>query len=263
LLRRSGLRSSHWARRDFIVALAKSELRGPNRNTLFGELWSILDPLIQALIYLLLFILIRGGRSANASQTSVLIISGVFLFNFVRHAIQGGGQSILKSKNLILNSTFPLGILPVSAMYVGLLEFLPSLGIYALIHLALRQPIGPGLFVFPLLLGLQIVMCLGIAFLCATATVFVRDMVNLINYILRILLYITPVIYPASTLTPGLRTILGLNPLFPLFSAYQTIVTGGVPSAGQVFITAAWAVFFLIVGYRVFTSRERAFALRL
>jgi teichoic acid transport system permease protein len=253
-----------WARRDFIAALAKSDLRGPNKNTFMGELWNILDPLIQAAIYLMLFILIRGGKpGASATQTATMIISGVFLFNFTRAAIQGGSQSILKSKGLILNSTFPLGILPVAALYVGLLEFLPSLGIYVLIHLALGNPVSSGVFVFPLLFVLQGVMGLGIAFLCATATVYVRDMVNLVNYILRMLLYVTPVIYPVSALTPTLRTILSVNPLFPLFSAYQAIVLGGVPTAGQVFATAAWALFFLVIGYRVFTSRERAFALRL
>ena len=68
----------------------------------------------------------------------------------------------------------------------------------------------------------------------ATATVYVRDMVNLLNYLLRVLIFVTPVIYPVSALTPGCAPFLSINPLFPLFSAYQTIILGGVPTAGQV-----------------------------
>ena len=88
-------------------------------------------------------------------------------------------------------------------------------------------------------------------------------MVNVLNYLLRILIFVTPVIYPASALPAGLRPFLAINPLFALFSAYQTIILGGVPTAAQVLMTAFWAGFFIIVGYRVFVSRERAFALRL
>jgi teichoic acid transport system permease protein len=253
-----------WDRRAFMTALAKTDLRGPNKNTLLGELWGVLDPLVQAAIYLFLFTVIRGGQNgANAGRSAVLIIGCVFLFSYTRAAIQGGGQSILKSRSLVLNSTFPLGILPVAAVYTGLLEFLPCIVIYSLIHLILQQPIGAGIFLLPLLFLLQTVMNMGLAFLCATATVYVRDMVNVLNYVLRILLFVTPIIYPVSILPSGLRTILAINPLFSLFAAYQTIITGGVPTAGQVFATAAWATFFIIVGYRVFVSRERAFALRL
>jgi teichoic acid transport system permease protein len=252
-----------WNRRPFMAALAKAEVRGPNSNTLLGELWSVLDPLFQAAIYLLLILILRGGKGGSAAETASIVVFGVFMFTLTRSALMGGGQSILKSKNLVLNSTFPLAILPITAIYVGVLEFLPSMGVYALIHLALQRPIGPGVFVLPLLWILQIAMSLGIAFLFATATVFVRDTVNMMNYILRLLIYVTPVIYPVTALTPGLRAVLSVNPLFPLFAAYQTIVLGGVPSAGQVFATACWAAAFLVVGYRVFVTHERAFALRL
>ena len=204
-------------------------------------MWSVLDPLIQAAIYLFLILIIRGGKGgANAGQTAILIVGCVFLFSITRSAISGGGQSILKSKGLVLNSTFPLAILPVAAMYTGLLEFLPSVGVYMVIHVLLRQPIGPGIVAAcRLLFSLQVIMGMGIAFLCATATVYVRDMVNVLNYLLRILIFVTPVIYPASALPPGLRPFLAINPLFALFSAYQTIILGGVPTAGQVFVTAA------------------------
>jgi teichoic acid transport system permease protein len=253
-----------WNRRPFMAALAKAEVRGPNSNTFLGEVWGVLDPLFQAGIYLLLILILRGGKGGTtAAETASLVVFCVFMFTLTRSALMGGGQSILKSKNLVLNSTFPLAILPLTAIYVGVLEFLPSMAVYAVIHLALQRPIGPGVFLLPLLWFLQLAMSLGIAFLIATATVFVRDTANLMNYILRLLIYVTPVIYPVTALTPGLRAVLSVNPLFPLFAAYQTIVLGGVPSAGQVFVTACWAAGFLFVGYRVFVTHERAFALRL
>jgi ABC-type polysaccharide/polyol phosphate export permease len=62
---------------------------------------------------------------------------------------------------------------------------------------------------------------------------------------------------------PFIRTIIWFNPLFPLFAAYQAILTGGMPTAGQIFATIGWATVYLVAGYQVFTRNERAFAIRL
>jgi teichoic acid transport system permease protein len=256
--------SGLWERREFALTLAKSDLRGSNNNTILGELWALVDPLIQAGIYFFIVAIIRGPQgNVSAISYFMMIIAGVFLFSYTRASLNDGGRSIIKSKNLILNSSFPRALLPLAEVYKGFLEFLPSVGLYAILCIVTQQTIGPGIFLLPLLFLLQTAMNIGLALLVATATVFIRDTVNALNYVMRVLIFITPVIYPVSLLSPVLRTILSINPLFALFASYQTIVLGGVPSAGQVFLAAAWAIVLLVAGYRVFVSHERAFALRL
>jgi teichoic acid transport system permease protein len=256
-----------WDRRHFIAALARADMKGETSNRLFGQLWSVLDPLLQASIYLFLITLIRGGRGEmSASESAALIIFGIFMFNQVRVGVGEGGKEILKRKGYILTSTFPMAVFPLTAVYKGLLDLAPAMAIYAVLHVVLGMPIGIGICVLPLLFVLQLVLCFGLGLLFATATVFVRDLSNAMNYILRILFFLTPVIYPVSTLesvSPVIAKLLWLNPFFPLFAAYQQILTGGVPSAAQVFITAGWAAMFVVLGYRVFVSHERAFAIRL
>jgi ABC-type polysaccharide/polyol phosphate export permease len=253
-----------WQRRQFIAALARADLRGARSNTFIGELWAVIDPLFQASIYWFLVTVIRGGRGGSSGvELATLIIASVFLFNLTRVALSEGGRSILRSKGLMLNSTFPRAVLPIAALYKGLLEFLPSLGVYAIIHVVTGRPISQGVFLLPLLFLIQVVMSLGMALVFATLTVYVRDTANLLNYVLRLLIFVTPVIYPVSLLTPTMRAVLQWNPLFALFAAYQEIIMGGVPSAGLVFQSVAWATLFLVVGYRMFVANERAFALRL
>ena len=99
-----------------------------------------------------------------------------------------------------------------------------------------------------------------------TLTVYVRDMSNLLDYILRILMFITPVIYPAAQLQqlPGiLNAVLHLNPLFTLFTSYQTVFSGGTPQATDIVQSMMWAMILPVLGFRFFVSRERGFALRL
>jgi teichoic acid transport system permease protein len=252
-----------WERRRFIVALAKADLKGARSSTIAGQLWGLLDPIFQAATYWFLITIVRGGQGSNGGSFLTVLIAGVFLFNYSRIALNDGGRAVVKGKGLLLNSTFPRALLPLAMVYKGLLEMVPSAFIYAIIHILAGAPIGPGIVVLPLLFALQTALNIGMALIMATLTVYIRDMANLLTYITRILIFITPVIYPVSLLTPTMKSFLQWNPLFPLFAAYQQIISGGTPSTSYVIQTAIWAALFLGVGVRVFLSHERAFALRL
>jgi ABC-type polysaccharide/polyol phosphate export permease len=249
-------------RRTFITELATAEIRGQQSSTLLGELWALVDPLFQAAIYYFLFTVIRGSSGGTKSSEFVTVIIGsVFLFNFTRIALTDGGRSVLRHKGLVLNAIFPRALLPIAEVYKGFLSTLPALAIYTIIHLALRAPITQAILLLPFLMLIQAGMNLGFAFLLSTVTVFVKDVANLMNYIVRILTFATPVVYPASVLTPSIKTILIWNPLLPLFTAYQAIITGQMPSAGDVFASVVWAIVLLSVGIWLFLRHERSFAL--
>jgi ABC-type polysaccharide/polyol phosphate export permease len=251
-----------WARRRFLVELAQREVRGLRSNTFLGELWTLVDPLFQAAIYWFLFVAIRGGTGGGRSTEYVTaIIGSVFLFNFTRISISDGGRSILRHKGLILNAVFPRALLPISEVYKGFLATLPALAVYGVVHLAVRAPITQAVFVLPLLLLIQTALNLGLAFLFSTATAYFKDVSSLLNYVVRLLTFATPVVYPVSTLTPGIRQVLSWNPLFALFSAFQAVITGELPSAGLIVQAASWAILLLVSGVWVFLRHERSFAL--
>lgn len=249
-----------WARRRFAVALAKADLRGPRATTILGELWGVLDPLFQAAIYTFLIMVIRGDGS---TAMLTMIMSGFFFFSFSATMLGEGGRSIQRNKGLVLNSTFPRVLLPASTMYKALMALIPALAIYAVIHLVAGAPVGPGLFTVPLLFLCQLLISLGVALIFATLVVYIRDMTKVLDYVMRLLLFVTPVIYPVSMLPAAIRPLLLVNPLFPVFAAYQQVVLGGMPDAGYVALAALWAVGLPIVGFRVFVSHERGFAMRL
>jgi lipopolysaccharide transport system permease protein len=88
-----------------------------------------------------------------------------------------------------------------------------------------------------------------------------RDVTQFLGYLLRVLFFITPILYPIALLPSGIRTAMSFNPLFPVFAAYQEVVGGGVPTMGQLAGSLFWAVLFLLVGGGLFLSHERAFGL--
>lgn len=254
-----------WDRRRFAMVLAKSELRGPRASTALGEVWSVLDPLFQAGIYWFLITVIRGGKggaSANNARLA-MIMSGIFLFTFTSSAMGEGGRAIIRNKGLVLNSTFPRALLVASTMYKAILALIPAMVVYAGVHVLLGRPFGAGLFLLPLLFLLQLLISTGLALILAVLTVFVRDMTNILQYVMRVMLFATPILYQVTQLPNTVRTVLILNPVFNLFSAYQTVFNGGMPSTTDLFVTTAWAIILPLVGFRIFVARERAFAMRL
>lgn len=247
-------------RREFIKELASAQVRGQRSNTVVGELWTLVDPVFQASIYMFLYLVIRGGSGRAGGEVTAIICS-VFLFNFTRISISDGGKAIVRNKGLVLNAIFPRALLPVSEVYRGLLSTLPALALYAVIHVVSGQPLTSAIFLVPLLLTIQTALNLGLALLLSTATTFFKDVVNLLGYVLRVLMFATPIIYPVTMLSPGLRAILSWNPLFALFTAYQTIVTGQTPSAGLIAQSVLWAAVLLGSGTWVFLRHERSFGL--
>lgn len=251
-----------WDRRHFVVAMAKADLRGPRSRTGLGELWAVMDPLFQAAIYWFLISTIRAG-SGDGNERLTILVSGIFLWTLSMSAMGSGGRSIIKNKGLVLNTIFPRLLLPVTEVYKGLLDLGPALAVYAVIHFLLGNSFGPGLFLLPLLIFLQVLISTGVALVFATLTVFVSDMSNALDYILRVLFFTTPILYPVSKLPGSLDTILQVNPFFGLFASYQAIMLGGMPKPLHLAEAVAWAVITMVIGIRVFVSRERGFALRI
>jgi ABC-type polysaccharide/polyol phosphate export permease len=253
--------SELWARRSFLAELSRSRIRGARSSTALGSVWAILDPLFMAGLYFFIFLVIREG--ARPSNFILTLVSGIMLFQLSTSAMTEGGNSIKQGKMLMLNSTFPRALLPLATVYTGVLKFLPAVIVIAAAALLTGSPITGWLAFFPLLFLTQILINLGLALLTATIVVFIPDAKNLLQYITRILFFITPVIYPHSFLPENIRRFLVWQPFFGIFSNYQNILNGEELNWALLAGGAAWAVGFVTVGGLVFIRYERSFASRL
>jgi teichoic acid transport system permease protein len=251
-----------WERRRFVTTFARAEIQGQRSTMLAGQLWALLDPMLQAFTYFILISVLRGGAGGRGTADRLTLLIGcLFLFNLTRVSAMAGAKSVVAGRGLLLNSSFPRALLPITSVYRGLLELVPAAIVYLAIHVAFGQPIGGGVVFLPVLLALHTGFNLGIALLLAALTVYIRDMSVMLGYVTRIWLFITPVLFPVAELPPNIKRILAFNPLFPVFAAYQEVMMGGVPTMGQVLGALLWAVLFLVIGGALFLSHERAFAL--
>jgi teichoic acid transport system permease protein len=268
-----------WRRREFAFHLARTNLRAENYNTTFGKVWLVLNPMLLGVVYFLLIDIISGG--ANRKPVTEVIdgkeititpglsfahlLAGLFLYYFFSGTVSTGTKSVTSGGKLILNMAFPRSLLPLSSTIQAFFRFLPTFVVLIVVGLVVHMPWSP-----LMLLGVVVVACIamfayGLAMIFATMQVYFRDTSSFLPYLLRIWLYLTPILYFASQVPSGvIGKLYPLNPLFPTFRAWSDLlIVGTMPPLLTWLSMFAWSIGTLVVGQLLFMSRERDFAVRL
>jgi teichoic acid transport system permease protein len=250
-----------WERRQFMHELATADMRTERSGRVLGNFWSVLNPLFQAGIYYFLYTVLRRDSASNPFLP--ILIANFFFFGLTITALGEGASSLKRAKGLMLNSAFPRALLPLTTIYKSLRSFVPAACVLVVLFPLVGGTPGPGLFVLPLLFAIQVVMNVGLALAASTYVVLVPDGNNVVQWVTRVLFFITPVIYPVTLLPSAAKAILQFQPLYPVFAAYQAIFGGGSPNPGLLVAAAIWAGALLVIGARAFLKHEREFALHL
>ena len=251
-----------WRRREFALELSRTDLRAQHYNTLFGQLWLILNPLLLACVYYVLVDILRAR--AGGIDFFAHLMAALFAYYFVTDAIRQAVRSVTGGGRLILNTAFPRLLLPGASVITAFKRFLPTIVIFLPVYFVADIPFGPELlWLFPifLLFGL---LAMGMAALVAAGQVYFRDLKNFLTYALRMWLYGSPILYFAHEVPDRYEFLLLLNPLAPLLTAWSDVIDfGRAPNPADLALGAAWGAAFFIGGALFFMSREREFAVRL
>src|SRR5215467_3532650 len=195
-----------WQRREFAMELARTKLRAQNYDTMFGQLWLILNPLLLVGVYFLLVDIIRHGH--HPPHFFARLMAAVIAFQLVQDSIRQGAKSVVEGGKLILNTAFPRMLLPIASVLTGCIRFLPTMCIYAIVHVLSGLPINlTTLWVFPLA-ALFILLASGLAILVAAAQVYFRDLSSFLPYLLRMWMYVSPVLWAARDVPDGYKWLL-------------------------------------------------------
>ena len=252
-----------WRRREFAREMARTNLRGQHFNTVFGQLWLVLNPLLLACVYFLLVYILRGSGSRGVEFFAHLL-AGLFAYYFISDSIRLSVKSVTGGGRLILNTAFPRVLLPLSSVITAFMRFLPTLIIYIPVHIIAGLPVDQHLLWLVPLIFLMFVMASGAGMLVSALQVYFRDVKNFLPYFLRVWLYSSPVLYYADEVPEGLHWILYVNPLGGLLTAWSDVlIKGADPEPWALGMAAAWSFGIFLVGGLFFVSREREFAVRL
>ena len=255
---------SLWERREFAIAIPRAELHAQHRNTALGNLWHLLDPAIQVLVYWLVFAKILGvTRGIEGGNIVGFLAIGVFVWHFTTKSVRQGGRSITSNEGLVRAIAFPRALLPASVVMAELYAFGYALvAMFAAVIITGEVPHWAWLVIVPILL-VQVVFNLGLALIFARLADSFRDILQILPYTLRIVGYMSGVLFPIEKRLeqlPELAVAMEYNPAYLLMkTARDAILFDQLPLARDWAVLIAWAIGLLVFGFLFFLGREHEY----
>ena len=242
--------------RELVLHLAHRELKSRQRWTLLGWAWPLARQLAQLAVLVFIF-----GRvfDLGIDNYPVFVFAGLVAYTWFSTGVSDAAFSLLSQRHLVFQPRFPTAVVPIVAVTVPLVDVLIALPVL-LVMLALTDGIDWIALLIGPLLAIQLVLMCGIAWLCAAATVYLRDVPQVVLVGLTLLFYVTPVFYNLERVPERYRPVLELNPLGTLIESYRAVLLGqDFPGALHLAVVAVGSVALAVVGLLVFRRLQPGF----
>lgn len=240
-----------------IINLVKKDLRGRYKGSVFGFLWTFINPLFQLLIYTLAFTYILDS---GIEQYYLWLFVALIPWIFFSSSIVGGSTSIRASKDLVTKIYFPREVLPIAYVTSCFVNMLLTFIIIFITVIIAGRGIHLSICMLPIVWIIEYILALGMAMFFSAITVYFRDMEHIMGIILQGWIYLTPVLFqiPDKAVAKAIMTI---NPMSPIILAYRDILYDGVfPSSERLLYSLGFALFFFFLGFFAFGRLKRHFA---
>jgi lipopolysaccharide transport system permease protein len=262
----SELMASFWRNRQLIVNLVKREVVGRYKGSMLGIFWSLVTPIFMLLVYTFVFSVVfkaRWGQGGSDSKTefALILFVGLMVFNIFAECISKAPGLILSNANYVKKVIFPLEILPWVSMGGALFHFLVSLGVWLIAYLLLFGIPHWHILLTPLVLLPLIIFVMGLSWALASLGVYLRDVGQLIGVLITVLMFLTPIFYPASSLPPDYQFLMFINPLTaPIEMTRDLMYWGKLPNLMILAIYSIGAFCFALLGFAWFQKTRKGFA---
>lgn len=249
--------------REMIFRLVRKELRGRYKGSVLGFFWTFLNPLLQLLVYTMVFsVIMRSGIEQYYLFLFVALVPWIFFSS----ALTGGATSVMGSADMIKKIYFPREVMPIAYITSAFVNMMLTFVVVFAVLLVTGFGINPvALLYLPIIMLVEYVLCLGITLLVSALTVYFRDLAYILNIISMAWQFLTPVMYPQSqveaVLPEPLMRIWNLNPMTPVINAYRDILYyKTTPQLETLAAAVVLGVLVLIVGEFVFVKLQKGFA---
>jgi lipopolysaccharide transport system permease protein len=226
---------SLWRHRELVWQLTRREVLGRYRGSLLGIVWAIGNPLLMLAVYTLVFgYVFRARWGAGVDSTgefALVLFCGLTVFGIFSEVVSRAPALILGNPTYVKKVVFPVECLPWVLLGAALFHALASFAVLVAATLLVRGALPWTIALLPLVLLPLALFALGLAWLLASLGVFLRDIGHVVNALLTVLLFVSPVFYPASSLPAPLRHALLLNPLTTVLESARGTLLWGQPPA--------------------------------
>ena len=244
--------------RQMLLSMIRTDLRTRYKGSFLGFLWTFVNPLLQLLVYTLIFTQIL---KTQIPKYPVYLFVGLLSWTLFQTAVQTGTGIVNRQANLVKKIYFPREILPLAIVGGAAVNYILSLLVLVPFILLEHVPLSWPLVYLPVVLLAQIFVSLGFAFVFSALNVFFRDLEHIIGIFMMLWFYCTPIVYKLSAIPPKDQIWLEWNPMTPITVAYQRIFyQSASPGVTNLLLVLLEGVLMTAVGWIVYYRLSRRFA---
>ncbi|MEO5580612.1 MAG: ABC transporter permease [Gemmatimonadaceae bacterium] len=249
-----------WTYRDLLFILAGRDIKLRYKQTGLGVTWVVLQPLVAALIFTIMF-----GRFAKLPSDGhpyiVFVFSGIVAWNYFAAVLQRAGNSLITDSRLITKVYFPRLAIPLASTFSAMIDLVVALGVLGVIMLLYEVPPTWRLLTLPLFTALAAVTATGVSLWLSALNVRYRDFAHAMPFVIQVWMFASPVAYATTIVPEQWRVVYSVNPAVAIVEGFRWAVLGSSSiTLSMVMLAAAFSMLVFTGGAFFFRRVERGFA---
>lgn len=258
---------SLYDRRLLIKSMAQRQVGGGYKRHYLGFVWAFLNPLITVVALTLVFsemLGLRYGKEVTGDPSlnfGLFLFCGLVPFRAFSSALNNGVNIVRKNRKLVLGVRFPLEILPMPMVISMLVQNAIGLGMLALILVVVEHRLNLTAILVPLVMVPQMLLFVGLCYLCAVAGTYVPDIKEALRLFVRGMFFITPILWSEGRVPEDYQFLVDLNPLAYLVETYRDLILEGrLPGVMETLYFSLFALGLFVAALAVFNRAKPKFA---
>lgn len=225
------LTNSLWHHRELTKAFVKRDILGRYKGSILGIFWSFFHPLFMLAVYTFVFSIVFqarwGSSDGSRGEFALVLFAGLIVFNFFSECINRAPTLILSNTNYVKKVIFPLEILPWVVVGSALFHGLISLIVWFIGYIILFGTPQPTAILLPVVALPLVLLTLGLSWFLASLGVYLRDISQVVMILTTVLMFLSPIFYPASAIPDSAQPVLLVNPIAPALEHVRGVLMWG------------------------------------
>jgi ABC-type polysaccharide/polyol phosphate export permease len=246
--------SDIYKRKDLLLYLVSSGLKAQHRNSILGYIWWLLDPLLSVLIYYFVVVVVfnRGGDGYG-----VYLVVGMIVWRWLNTTASSASRSIVHQAQIITQVYMPKAVFPISLSFAQLVNFGFGLIVIGIFMLFFRIVPGAELLWLPFLTLILFIFLLSIALILAFFSVFIRDIENFLDHLLRLWFFASPVIWESDMIPDRFQFLIWLNPMSYFLEGYRNVlIYNSSPNVMALLIIGLISIVAIVISLSIYNRNE-------
>jgi lipopolysaccharide transport system permease protein len=253
-----------WRNRSLIRVMVRRDVLGRYRGSFGGSFWTVFNPLLLMLTYFFVFAVVLQSKfpgDPSRSGFALYYLAGMLPWLAFSEAVGRSATVVLDHRNFVKKLVFAVETLPVNLVVAGLVTEFVAVVLFCGVLLAVKHSVPATVLWLPVLLVPQVLLTAGLSWFLAGLGAFVRDLGQILGFLMTIWFFVTPICYPETSLPGAAAPLLSKNPLYILVHGYRAILLDHQPpSFGPLWKLWLLSAIVFVLGHAWFYKLRKSFA---